>query len=160
MLLAAQPRAIFIGQGVAYDGVATYRDLEGIGYHQRIEFPIAEDLNIGVACGLSLQGFLPIVCIPRFDFLLRAADQLINHLDKMPLMSCGQFLPKVIIRTRVGSRTPLDAGPQHSQDHASAFRRMLTSMPVVTILRADQIVPVYQEAIERYGSTLVVEAMP
>jgi pyruvate/2-oxoglutarate/acetoin dehydrogenase E1 component len=121
LMLAEQPNAVFVGQGVRYGGVATYRDLEGVPDKQRIEFPVAEELQLGCCIGLSLQGYLPICIFPRMDFMLRAADQLVNHLDKLAAMSCGQFVPKVIIRTRVGSKTPLDAGPQHTNDHTDAF---------------------------------------
>lgn len=157
--LSLQPKSLFIGQGVRYGGVATFRDLEGIPVEQRLEFPVAEELQLGVCCGLSFQGYLPICIFPRMDFMLRAMDQLVNHLDKFALMSCGQFVPKVIIRTRVGSKTPLDAGPQHTNDYTDAFRRMLIGMPVVKIMSAESIMPTYREALERNGSTLIVEAL-
>jgi 2-oxoisovalerate dehydrogenase E1 component beta subunit len=159
LMLAEQPNAVFIGQGVRYGGVATYRDLEGVPDKQRIEFPVAEELQLGCCIGLSLQGYLPICIFPRMDFMLRAADQLVNHLDKLAAMSCGQFVPKVIIRTRVGSKTPLDAGPQHTNDHTDAFRRMLTGTPVIKITSAEQVLSVYREAIDRPTSSLIVEAL-
>ena len=159
LLLAAHPDSLFIGQGVAYDGVATYRDLEGVPAEKRIEFPVCEEMNVSVALGMSLMGILPIVVIPRFDFLLRAADAIVNHLDKLPIMSCGQFKPKVIIRTRVGSRTPLDAGPQHSQDHTESFRQMLRTVTVHRITTPEQIMPTYRFVLESESSALVVEAL-
>ena len=160
LMLAAQPRALFIGQGVTYGGVATYADMEGVPMNQRIEMPVAEELQLGLCTGLSLQGYLPICIYPRMDFMLRAMDQLVNHLDKLADMSCGHFRPRVIIRTRVGSKTPLDAGPQHTQDHTWAFRQMLASVCVVPILAPSQVLPVYREAMERDRSTLIVEALP
>ena len=157
-LLASQPNAIFIGQGVASDGIATFADFDGIPMEQRIEFPVAEELNVGYATGLAMMGYLPIVCIPRMDFLLRAADQIINHLDKIEQMSIGQWSPKIIIRTRVGSRRPLDPGPQHSQDHSAAFRRMLTNVNVWDIRDVDNIVPTYARTLHSKRSVIVVEA--
>lgn len=156
-LLAAQPGALFLGQGVSYPGVATFNDLEGVPMEQRLELPVVEELQLGMSTGLALQGFLPISIYPRMDFLLRAMDQLVNHLDKLWYMSRGQFDPKVIIRTRVGSKTPLDAGPQHTQDHTDAFRRMLTSIVVSKIEAVDDILPIYRQAIQTSGSTLIVE---
>ncbi len=149
--------ALFIGQGVAYDGVSMYADLEGVPAEQRIEFPVAEELNIGFATGLAMMGYLPVVVLPRMDFLLRAMDQLVNHLDKIPVMSRGQWQPKVIIRTRVGSRTPLDAGPQHTQRHTEALRLMLTNVSVFEIESADDI-SIYWAVIELPRSSIVVEA--
>jgi len=157
LLLAAQPNAIFLGQGVASDGVAMYDDLNGVQASQRIELPVVEELQMGMGIGLSLMGFLPILVYPRMDFMLRAADALVNHLDKLAEMSRGQFVPKVIIRTRVGPKSPLDAGPQHTQNHCEAFQMMLTSVLVDEIRRPEEIMPAYGAAIRRTGSTIVVE---
>lgn len=158
LLLAAQPRSIFIGQSVAYEGTSMFRDLEGVPPEQRIEFPVAEELQLGVASGLALQGFLPICIFPRMDFMLRAMDQLVNHLDKMEEMSHQQFDPKVIIRTRIGSKTPLDAGPQHTQNYVLAFEDMLTNIHVTFIEHADTIMDSYQFAIDSSRSVLIVES--
>lgn len=157
-LLADVPGALFLGQGVAFPGHAMFKDLDGVPMEQRIELPVVEELQLGMSIGLSLQGFLPVSIYPRFDFLMRAMDQLVNHLDKLERMSCGQFAPRVIIRTRVGTRYPLDAGPQHTQDHTEALRLMLNSVVVDRITQAAEIVPAYRAAMHRNGSTLVVEA--
>ncbi len=156
-LLAAQPKAIFIGQGVAADGIAQFGDFDGIPMEQRLEFPVAEELNLGFGTGLAMVGYLPILQYPRIDFMLRAMDQLVNHLDKMELMTRGQWKPKVIIRTRVGTKKPLNAGPQHTGNYAAAFRSMLTNVDVVSIRQPDQILDTYQFAIRSVRSTLIVE---
>lgn len=158
MRLLADKGAIFIGQSVAYPGWA-YDSLQGVPMFQRIEFPVAEELQLGVATGLALQGYLPVSIYPRMDFLLRALDQLVNHLDKLAEMSQGQFNPKVIIRTRVGPKAPLYAGPQHCQDHTAAFREMLTNIDVVRITSLEGIIPAYTMALTSDRSTLVVEAL-
>jgi pyruvate/2-oxoglutarate/acetoin dehydrogenase E1 component len=158
LMLAAQPGALFIGQNVCYDGAWPYQTLDGVPSEQRIEFPVAEELQLGVSTGLALQGFLPVSCFPRIDFLLRAADQLINHLDKLEQMSCGQFKPKVIIRTRVGPKQPLDAGPQHTQDHVQAFKVMLGNVDVLRIVDIDSVMSMYELALRNRRSIIVVEA--
>ena len=157
-MLARQPRALFIGQGVAYDGVSMFHDLDGVPMEQRLEFPVAEELQLGYGTGLAMMGYLPILVYPRMDFLLRAMDQLVNHLDKIEEMSRGQWNPKVIIRTRVGAKRPLNAGPQHTQDHTFAFLPMLTNVDVCRLTEADHILPNYTFAIESRRSSLIVEA--
>ncbi len=157
--MIADAGAIFIGQGVAYDGVATFDSLEGVPMSQRIETPVVEELQLGMGIGMALQGFLPVLVYPRIDFMLRAMDQLVNHLDKLEEMSRGQFRPKVIIRTRVGSRTPLDPGPQHSQDHARAFSLMLTNVDIIMIRHPAAIMDLYRAALGSVRSSLVVEAL-
>lgn len=157
--LAAIPNAIFMGQGVAYGGVATFADFEDVPKERRFEWPVSEELQLGAAIGLSLQGYLPITVFPRMDFLLRAADQLVLHLDKIAVMSNGQFRPKVIIRTRVGNKTPLDAGPQHTNDLTDGLRAMLQNTPVVKISSESEVLQVYRDAAASDRSTVVVEVL-
>lgn len=158
-LLAKDSRCLFLGQDVVYAGTSMHRHLAGVPRSQRIEMPVAEDLQMGISTGLALQGFLPVSVYPRMDFLMRAMDQLVNHLDKLDRMSKGQFRPKVIIRTRVGGKTPLDAGPQHTQDHTLAFKFMLENIEVSRVFLPKEILPTYEQALERKGSTLVVESL-
>jgi pyruvate/2-oxoglutarate/acetoin dehydrogenase E1 component len=116
--------------------------------------PVAENFQLGFSTGLALEGYVPISIYPRFDFLLLAADALVNHLDKLPLM--GGFKPKVIIRTAVGSNKPLDPGHQHTQDHTEAFRLMLHTVKVIEVTDP---VEDYKRAWEAPGSVLCIERM-
>jgi pyruvate/2-oxoglutarate/acetoin dehydrogenase E1 component len=156
--IAAVPGSLFIGQNVRYDGAATYKALEGIPDDQRVEFPVAEEMQCGYCVGLSLLGFLPVCIYPRMNFMWRAVDQLVSHLDKMELMSRGQFVPKIIIRTRVGATKPLNAGPQHVGNFSDAFRLMLTNVDVCEIFDAKDISRTYRMVLESKRSTIVVEA--
>lgn len=160
LLLAREPNAIFLGQGVEYGGVATYQHLVDVPAEKRLEFPVAEELQLGASIGLAMDGWLPISIFPRMDFLLRAMDQLVSHLDKLSVMSRGEFNPKVIIRTRVGTKTPLDAGPQHTGRYTEAFKLMLTTVQVVEITKSEQIMPTYKAALASSFSTIMVEALP
>ena len=74
-------------------------------------------------------------------------------------MSKGDMKPRVIIRVSVGSKNPINAGPQHTQNHTEAMRRMLTEVNVVELTEADQVFPAFVEAYEREDrkSTLIVE---
>ena len=152
--LAADPRTVFVGQSVRYDGAAIYHSLEGVPMAQRIEFPVVENLQLGYCTGLSLTGKLPICIFPRMDFMLLAMDQLVNHLDKLPQFG---WKPKVILRCRVGQKKPLDAGPQHSQDHSTAFRKMLTTVQVCRVTDAEEVASAYDHALTCAHSVLIVE---
>src|SRR5262245_51115739 len=88
-LCAKQPKAIFLGQGVGSPSTIQTDTLRSIPSEQRIEFPVAEDLQMGMAIGMSLDGWLPICVYPRWDFLLLAANQLVLHLDRIGQMSGG-----------------------------------------------------------------------
>lgn len=158
-LLAQNPRVIVIGQNVRYPGAIAIEDtLQCFSRDRRIEVPLIEDAQLGMAVGLALSGaFLPLTVYPRMDFLIIAANQLVNHLDKMEQMSCGQYCPKVIIRTGIGTRYPLDPGPQHYQDHTEALRHILTNVSVVKLEEAEQIVPAYRKALKSNRSTILIE---
>jgi pyruvate/2-oxoglutarate/acetoin dehydrogenase E1 component len=116
---------------------------------------LAEDLQLGMAIGAALAGDLPICVYPRINFMLLATNQLVLHLDKLPLYS--GFRPRVIVRTAVATPEPLDPGPQHLGDFTQAYRQMLRTVEVVDLYDASKIVPAYREAMERDGSTLLVE---
>jgi pyruvate/2-oxoglutarate/acetoin dehydrogenase E1 component len=153
--LAAEPRTVFVGQSVRYDGAAIYHSLDGVPLAQRREMPVLEDFQLGFCTGLALTGYVPICIFPRCDFLLLAANQLVNHLDKLPYFG---WEPKVIIRTVVGARAPLDAGPQHTQNHADAFERMLRTVRVMEVTTAEDVERAYAQAWHDKGSALIVEA--
>jgi pyruvate/2-oxoglutarate/acetoin dehydrogenase E1 component len=109
--------------------------------------------------GLSLNCFVPISVYPRWNFLLLAADQLVNHLDKLSIMSDGAYKPKVIIRVAVGVREPIDPQEQHVGDFSDGFAAMLKTVNVVKLTVAEEIFPAYKYAYERTDgvSTILVE---
>ena len=154
-MLSDDPRTLFIGQSVRYPGQAMHKTLELVPMEKRLEMPVIENFQMGHSIGLSLEGYIPVSIFPRFDFLLCAADQLVNHLDKLPLMS--GFRPKVIIRTSVGATEPLNPGPQHCQNHTEAFRKMLKTVRVVEITGATHIMQTYRMAMAVPESVLIIE---
>lgn len=156
--LAIQPDTIFLGQSVRYPGTAMYRTLDKVvPMEKRLEMPVAEEMQMGISTGLALQGFTPISIYPRWDFLLLATNQIVNHLDKIPLMSENGYQPKVIIRTGIGSITPLNPQWQHRGDYTQPFQEMCKTIRVVLLEHAEQILPFYMAAYNRKESTILVE---
>ena len=157
--LSEDPRTIFIGQSVKYKGNSIYNTLKTIPDDRKIETPVFEETQMGLSIGLAMDGFVPVTCYPRFDFLLLAVNQLVNHLDKMEDMTRGAFKPRVIVRTSIGAKLPLNGGLQHTQDHTEAFKHLLDNVDVVLLEDKNQIFPAYQKALKRKDSksTLIVE---
>ena len=147
--LAKKDDTIFLGQAVKYSGNAMYNTTKTVPEGKLVELPVFEDVQMGMSMGMALEGFVPITSYPRFDFLICASNQLVNHLDKITIMSEGQFQPRVIIRTSIGSRIPLDAGEQHTQDHTQAYRNLLKRADVVILEESDDIFPAFKHAYER-----------
>ena len=154
-ILAEHPRAIFLGQAVACAGTAMTASFDGVPKAKLLELPVFEDTQMGISIGLALDGSLPISVYPRWNFLICAANQLVNHLDKLPLYS--GFRPQVIVRVAVPTPEPLDPGPQHLGNFSEAFRQMCKTVRIVELTDAGMIVPAYKEAAARGGATILVE---
>ena len=157
--LSEDERTIFLGQSVKYSGNAIYNTLESIDDSKKIETPVFEDVQMGLSTGLALNGFIPITCFPRFDFLILTCNQLVNHLDKIEYMSKGTMKPRVIIRTSIGPKEPLDGGPQHTADYTAAFKEMLTNVNVVSLEEPEDIFPAFDLALNGtdFHATLLIE---
>ncbi len=156
-MLAQRPDTIFLGQGVAGPGTtmsATFRD---VPKDRLLEMPVAEELQMGMAIGMAIEGYLPVCVFPRWNFVLRAADQLVNHLDRLPLYSAGGFRPKVIIRTAVPSKVPFNPGPQHDDDFTRVFGSMLRTVRVLPMPNAKRIMESYTWATRIDVSSILVE---
>ena len=157
--LGQKEDVVFLGQACRVSGHAISSTLEKVPLEKRIELPVFEETQLGISTGMALEGYVTVTMYPRFDFFILAANQLINHLDKMREMSKNEMCPRVIIRVSVGSKNPIDAGPQHTQNHTEAMRRMLTDVNVVELNEPEDIFPAFKEAYEREDSraTLLVE---
>jgi len=155
--LAEQPDTIFVGQNIVYPENQMYRNLIDIPDEKKLEMPVVEEMQMGISIGLSLEGYIPVSIYPRFDFLILATNQLVNHLDKLKYLYRDSDDPKVIIRTAVGATKPLDAGAQHTQNHTEAFRLMCPNINVLEITDPAAIADTYKNAYSNKGSSLIVE---
>ena len=158
-LLGQDPRTIFLGQAVAYPGTSMSGTLAGVPEEKLIELPVMEEAQMGMSTGLAISGFVPISIYPRWNFLLLATNQIVNHLDKLPIYSNGGYRPKVIIRTGIAADTPLNPQSQHLGDFTDAFRLMCQTIEVIRLDRPGDIVPAYEYALRRGDgrSTILVE---
>jgi|TARA_R110000822_G_scaffold58756_2_gene146856 pyruvate/2-oxoglutarate/acetoin dehydrogenase E1 component len=158
-MLAEHPKTYFIGQAVEYEGTGLYDSLSHLPKSKRLELPVAEYLQSGLANGMAIEGMIPISTFPRWNFLLMGTDQIVNHLDKFRSMSNENLTPKVIIRVAVGSEQPVDPQCQHKGNFSEAFRRMTHNTEIIELVRAEQIVPAYRRALNRKDgiNTILVE---
>lgn len=157
--LSDQDQTLFLGQAVAYPGTGMTNTLIDVRKDKLLEMPVVEEMQMGISIGLAINGSVPITIFPRWNFLLLATNQIVNHLDKLPLYSDGQFKPKVIIRTSIGSERPIHPQHQHVGDYTEAFRLMLTTCDVIRLGEPEDIFPAYEKAYLRQDgrSTILVE---
>ena len=157
--LASNKKTLFLGQSVKYPGSSIFQSLINISNNKKIEMPVFEDVQMGISIGLALDGFIPITCFPRFDFLVLAFNQLINHADKLNQLTNNKFKSKIIVRTMVGSNKPLDAGCQHTQDHTEALKKMLKYSKIIKLNNYRKIFNEYKNALKskKYNVFVFVE---
>ena len=155
--LGEQSDTIFIGQAVEYAGTGMTNTLKDISTDKLMEMPVNEDMQMGITNGLAMNGYVPVSIYPRWNFLLLGVNQLINHLDKLPMIS--DYKTKAIIRTAIGSERPLHPQWQHVGDYTEAFEKMLTNVEVIRLDEPEQIFEAYQKAYNRTDgkSTILVE---
>ena len=157
--IAQQPRTLFVGQTVAGPGTFMFSTLKEVSSERTLEMPINESFQMQFTIGLALAGYIPISVYPRQNFLLLATGDMTNMLDKIPAISGGQLVPKVIIRVATGPDAPVHPGHQHVGNYAEAFRKLFTTIDVVELNEPEDVFPAYQKAIERPDnkSTLIIE---
>ena len=156
-MLSNDSRVMFMGQAVEYAGTAMTNTLKDVPKEQLLEMPVFEDTQMGMTLGLALAGFIPVSIYPRWNFLICATNQLVNHVDKITMMS--DFKPRIIIRTSVGSERPLHPQHQHVGDYTDAFRLLCENIDVIRLEEPEDIVPAYAKAYERKDgkATILVE---
>jgi pyruvate/2-oxoglutarate/acetoin dehydrogenase E1 component len=149
----------FIGQSVEVAGTAMRNTLLELDQSKLIELPVEEDFQMGLAVGMAVTGLVPVSIFPRWNFLLLATNQIVNHLDKLKELTQIDNPGKVIIRTGIGSINPLHPGPQHTGDFTDAFKLMCPHINVVRLDTPDMIFPEYKKAYDRTDgvSSLLVE---
>ena len=146
--------AIFIGYNVKYgNAIGT---LKNVPDDQKLETPVAENLMAGLAIGMSFEGFIPVLYYERHDFMLVAADAIVNHIDKIERISHGEFKCPVIIRAVTADAGPFYSGITHSQDFTDVFREAV-SFPVLDPTNGEQVLTAFKEARTSGRPLMVIE---
>lgn len=157
--LGLHPKTLFIGQAVAYKGTAMTNTLVEIKKNKLLELPVAEEMQMGMTLGLALNGYVPVSIFPRWNFIMCGMNQLVNHIDKISIMSKNEFKTKMIIRTSIGSKRPLHPHCQHIGDFTFAIKKMCPNLDIIRLDDPDIIFSSYKKALNRKDgkSTILVE---
>jgi pyruvate dehydrogenase E1 component beta subunit len=130
--MAADEGVLLMGEDVAEAGGVFKTSvglLERFGPERVFNTPICENGFVGVALGLAVTGFRPVVEIMFSDFLPTAGDAIVNELPKFRFMSGGQCAVPVTVRSVGGSSGRF--GTQHSATGESWYMS-LPGLKVVT----------------------------
>jgi 2-oxoisovalerate dehydrogenase E1 component beta subunit len=118
--LASDERVLLLGEDVGVMGGA-FRVTRGLwekyGDLRVIDTPMAEGAIVGMAIGMAVEGFRPIVELQFADFISCAYDQLVTEAAKLHY----RFGVAVPIVVRAPSGGGIGAGPFHSQSPEGIF---------------------------------------
>jgi pyruvate/2-oxoglutarate/acetoin dehydrogenase E1 component len=131
--LADDPRVLLLGEDIVDPYGGAFKVTRGLStdYPDRVRStPISEGAVAGLAAGLALAGYRPIVEIMFGDFLSLTFDQVVNHIAKYQAMYDGKATCPVIIRTPSGGHRGY--GPTHSQ----SLEKHFLGVPHLTVIAA------------------------
>ena len=116
-------------------------------------------MQMGITIGMLMSGHIPVSIYPRWNFLLLAINQLVNHLDKLSIMTNNKYKSKAIIRTSIGSKSPLNPQSQHLGDYSESLKKMCKSINIVKLKDSNKIKEEYMKAFNRKDgvSTILIE---
>ena len=104
----------------------TTRNLkEKFGGDRVFDTPVSENATTGMAVGLAISGYKPILTHQRLDFSLLSIDQIVNSAAKWNFMFGGQQSVPLVIRMIIGQgwgQGPTPAPAQDAQGHARSAR--------------------------------------
>lgn len=113
--LERDPRTLLLGEDVGYSGGtfgASRRLFRRFGEWRVRDTPISEMGFMGMAVGLAMSGYRPIVELMFVDFIGVCLEQVYNAIAKNRYMSGGTVAMPVTIRTAAGC---IGVAAQHSQ---------------------------------------------
>ena len=129
--LAESEQVYFLGEDILDPYGGAFKVARGLSdqYPQQvITTPVSEAAMVGIAVGMALRGYRPIVEIMFGDFLMLAADQLINHASKFRWMSNDRVRVPLVIRT------PMGGGRGYGPTHSQTLEKHLLGVPGLRIV--------------------------
>jgi pyruvate/2-oxoglutarate/acetoin dehydrogenase E1 component len=148
---------IFIGQQLLWHGNPMSNTVKDVPTEKLIEVPVMEESQMGMSLGMAMAGKFVITFYPRWDFLICATNQLVNHVDKIVGMSKGEWNPHMIIRIGKGSDTPLDPGHQHKGNYLQEFKSLCKNIEFHDLKSWQDIELGYKYTMDNVGIHCLIE---
>ena len=120
--LADSSKVMLFGLGVGDIGAvfgSTVNLQSKYGSERVFEIPLSENAVTGMALGLAIKGFRPVMMHQRADFSFTSAEQIINQIAKTSYMSGDVYKVPLVIRMIVGRGW--GQGPTHAQSPHAIF---------------------------------------
>ncbi|WP_281888860.1 alpha-ketoacid dehydrogenase subunit beta [Paenibacillus sp. YYML68] len=129
--LQRDPNVVIFGEDVGKVG-GVFRATEGLqgefGEERVFDTPLAESAIGGMAVGMALQGFRPIMEIQFVGFIFEAFDQIAVQAARMRYRSGGRYQAPITIRT------PFGGGVKAAELHTDPLEGLLVQTPGIKVV--------------------------
>lgn len=129
--LARDPNVMIFGEDVGHVG-GVFRATEGLqkefGEDRVFDTPLAESGIGGLAVGLSVQGFRPIMEVQFIGFLFEVMDSIVAQAARLRWRSGGRYNAPMVIRT------PFGGGVKAAELHTDSLEGMLVQTPGIKVV--------------------------
>jgi 2-oxoisovalerate dehydrogenase E1 component beta subunit len=129
--MAADNDVLLLGEDIGRDGGvfrATLGLIDKFGAERVIDTPLAENLIIGMAIGMAVEGLKPVCEIQFSGFAYATIDQLLNHAGRMRHRTQGRLSCPLVLRT------PCGAGIHPPEHHSESPDAMFAHIPGIRVV--------------------------
>ncbi len=98
-----------------------------------ITTPVSEASLFGVAAGMALKGYRPILEVMFGDFIALGFDQIVNGISKFRAMFDDQVQVPLVVRT------PMGGGRGYGPTHSQSLEKLLLGVPGITVVAANEV---------------------
>jgi pyruvate dehydrogenase E1 component beta subunit len=127
--LGRDPEVLLFGEDVGHVG-GVFRSTEGLqkefGEERVFDTPLAESAIAGLAVGLSIQGYRPIIEIQFVGFVYEAMDQICVQAARLRYRSGGKYNAPI--------RTPFGGGVKAAELHTDSLEGLFMQTPGIKVV--------------------------
>jgi pyruvate dehydrogenase E1 component beta subunit len=129
--LGRDPEVLLFGEDVGHVG-GVFRSTEGLqkefGEERVFDTPLAESAIAGLAVGLSIQGFRPVIEMQFVGFVYEAMDQICVQAARLRYRSGGKYNAPITIRT------PFGGGVKAAELHTDSLEGLFMQTPGIEVV--------------------------
>ena len=107
--------------------------------------PVSEASLFGLAAGMAIRGYRPILEIMFGDFIALGFDQIVNGISKFREMYDDQVTVPLVVRT------PMGGGRGYGPTHSQSLEKLLLGVPNIVVVAASECHELRGAAHERGG---------
>jgi 2-oxoisovalerate dehydrogenase E1 component beta subunit len=129
--LEHDPDVVLFGQDIGANG-GVFRATQGLqqrfGEERVRDTPLAENMIVGLAVGMSVMKLKPVAEIQFMDFICAGIEQLLSHASRFRNRTRGRLSCPLVIRTPSGGGI---RAPEHHSDSLEALFSQIPGLRVV-----------------------------